>query len=107
MATYCNTLEGNMQYGYDPYCFTPSMCVCIFVYVCVYVCLYVCLYVCMYVFMYYCVYVYVCMYVCLYVCMCVCLSVCLCVHVCTIGKIHCWIFSCENCFALNCFRLLG
>ena len=24
MAIYCNTLEGNMQYGDDPYCFTPS-----------------------------------------------------------------------------------
>ena len=24
MALYCNTLEGNMQYGDDPYCFTPS-----------------------------------------------------------------------------------
>ena len=23
MAIYCNTLEGNMQYGDDPYCFTP------------------------------------------------------------------------------------
>ena len=23
MAIYCNTLEGNMQYGVDPYCFTP------------------------------------------------------------------------------------
>ena len=25
MAIYCNTLEGNMQYSDDPYCFTPSM----------------------------------------------------------------------------------
>ena len=25
MAIYCNTLEGNMQYVNDPYCFTPSM----------------------------------------------------------------------------------
>ena len=24
MAIYCNTLEGNMQYGDDPYCFTPT-----------------------------------------------------------------------------------
>ena len=24
MAIYWNTLEGNMQYGDDPYCFTPS-----------------------------------------------------------------------------------
>ena len=24
MAICCNTLEGNMQYGDDPYCFTPS-----------------------------------------------------------------------------------
>ena len=24
MAIYCNTLEGNMQYGDDPYCFTPN-----------------------------------------------------------------------------------
>ena len=24
MAIYCNTLEGNMQYGNDPYCFTPN-----------------------------------------------------------------------------------
>ena len=24
MAIYCNTLEGNMQYSDDPYCFTPS-----------------------------------------------------------------------------------
>ena len=24
MAMYSNTLEGNMQYGNDPYCFTPS-----------------------------------------------------------------------------------
>ena len=24
MAVYCNTLEGNMQYGDDPYCFTPN-----------------------------------------------------------------------------------
>ena len=23
-AIYCNTLEGNMQYGDDPYCFTPN-----------------------------------------------------------------------------------
>ena len=26
MAIYCNTLEGNMQYSDDPYCFTPSTC---------------------------------------------------------------------------------
>ena len=25
MAIYCNTLEGNMQYSNDPYCFTPSI----------------------------------------------------------------------------------
>ena len=25
MAIYCNTLEGNMQYGDDPYCFTPKL----------------------------------------------------------------------------------
>ena len=25
MAIYCNTLEGNMQYGVDPYYFTPSL----------------------------------------------------------------------------------
>ena len=25
MAIYCNTLEGNMQYGDDPYCFTPNI----------------------------------------------------------------------------------
>ena len=24
MAIYCNTLEGNTQYGDDPYCFTPN-----------------------------------------------------------------------------------
>ena len=24
MAIYCNTLEGNMQYSDDPYCFTPN-----------------------------------------------------------------------------------
>ena len=24
MAIYCNTLEGNMQYSDDPYCFIPS-----------------------------------------------------------------------------------
>ena len=24
MAIYCNTLEGNMQYSDDPYCFTPK-----------------------------------------------------------------------------------
>ena len=24
MAIYCNTLEGNMQYSDDLYCFTPS-----------------------------------------------------------------------------------
>ena len=25
MAIYCNTLEGNMQYGDDPYCFTRAI----------------------------------------------------------------------------------
>ena len=25
MAIYCNTLEGNMQYSDDPYCFTPNV----------------------------------------------------------------------------------
>ena len=34
MAIYCNTLEGNMQYGDDPYCFTPN----VRMYVCMYVC---------------------------------------------------------------------
>ena len=24
MAIYCNTLKHNMQYGIDPYCFTPT-----------------------------------------------------------------------------------
>ena len=24
MTIYCNTLEGNMQYGGDPYCFIPN-----------------------------------------------------------------------------------
>ena len=28
MAIYCNTLEGNMQYGDDPYCFTPRTLCC-------------------------------------------------------------------------------
>ena len=26
MATYCDTPEGNMQYGDDPYCFTSIKC---------------------------------------------------------------------------------
>ena len=28
MTIYCNTLEGNMQYSNDPYCFTPSCHTC-------------------------------------------------------------------------------
>ena len=57
MAIYCNTLKHNMQYGIDPYCFTPSMYVCMYayMYVCMYVCMHVCKYVCSYVRM--CVYV--------------------------------------------------
>ena len=46
MAIYCNTLEGNMQYGDDPYCFTPNT-LCVFMYVCSFTCVYFCM--CMYV----------------------------------------------------------
>ena len=94
MATYCSTPERNMQYGDDPYCFTPSMCVCIFVYVCMCVCMCVCII------------VYMCM--CVYVCVYVCMSVCLCVCVCMYNRKNSLLdISRENCFALNCFSYLG
>ena len=31
MAIYCNTLEGNMQYSDDPYCFTPNIYFCSYI----------------------------------------------------------------------------
>ena len=51
MAIYCNTLEGNMQYNDDPYCFTPTVWVSvlsIIVYVCTCICVYMFTFICIF-----------------------------------------------------------